>query len=286
MVFQPIAAAHDTPCDVVFFAAPHEVAMREAPELLRQGKVVIDLSPAFRLNDAAVFSRWYGNHTAAELLPQAVYGLPETEKAALTTANLIACPGCYATAAQLAAIPLVASGGAKNILIDAKSGVSGAGKRSDRNDLSLAEMENNLKAYALDGHRHHPEILQELRRLAPLDDDDIIFVPHLLPVARGIHANLYATVDAPEDVATLLAAYWKGCPYIEVLPAGETAELAQVVHSNRAILSAHPLPRQRVLVSVVLDNLLKGAAGQAVQNMNIRFGMDETAGLLGAITIH
>lgn len=283
--FLPLAAAEETDCDVVFFATPHEAAMELAPPLIAAGRTVIDLSAAFRLADESVFEKWYGAHAAAEVLPQAVYGLSETAREDIKSASLIACPGCYATAVELALIPLVAAGQLSGeVLVDAKSGVSGAGRSGNRADLLLAEMGDNFKAYALDGHRHLPEILQTLRQFsaAPASLPPLIFVPHLLPLIRGIHANIYAPVADADAAAKSLAAYWRDARFIEVLPPGMVAELSQVVHSNRVILSAHPLSDERLLVSVVLDNLQKGAAGQAVQNMNIRFGLDEADGLTGA----
>ena len=285
MSFQSITTLQNTDCDVVFFATPNEVAMRETEALLKQGKVVIDLGAAFRLTDEKVFSEWYETHSSAHLLPRAVYGLSEISRDALKTAEIIACPGCYATSIELALIPLVAGNHIRgNIIIDSKSGVSGAGRRTDRADLLLAEMADNYKAYALQGHRHVAEILQTLHRQSNNAPDSLYFVPHLLPIQRGIHTNIYLPVDDIDSAVADINARWRNEPFIETLPLGMVAELAQVLHTNRTILSMHPLSDKLLLVSVVLDNLQKGAAGQAIQNMNIRFNIDETVGLSGAIT--
>ena len=282
MVFEPLTNLGALTGDVVFFATPHGVAMREAAALLTAGKVIIDIGADFRLRDTADFARWYGEHTAAELLPQAVYGLTEYARDAIKNANLIACPGCYATAIELALLPFIAGDHISgDIIAHAQSGTSGAGRRSDRPDLLLAEMANNYKAYAIDGHRHHAEIIQTLattEKFVP----PLTFIPHLLPLSRGLFASLYLTVGAPDAAVDAFSAYWQGNPFIEVLPPPLTVELAQVIHSNRIVLSAHPLSDTRLLVCAALDNLIKGAAGQAVQNMNIRFGIDETCGLPGA----
>lgn len=295
MAFSPLAELPQLAADVVFFATPHGVAMQQAGALLAAGKVVIDLGADFRLKDTAVFKQWYGEHTASELLPQAVYGLPEMQREAIKTANLIACPGCYATAVQLALLPFVAGGHIQgDVIADAKSGTSGAGRQGNRADLLLAEMAGNYKAYGLDGHRHHPEIMQTLAAAADGASKvpPLTFIPHLLPLARGLFASIYFQMADDSAAATtateVLANHWQGEPFVEVLHPPLTAELSQVVGNNRLIISAHAPQgmgeggRKRILVCAALDNLLKGAAGQAVQNMNIRFGLDETSGLTGA----
>lgn len=278
-VFESAAAAGEF--DVVFFATPHGVAMQEAGALIDSGAVVIDLSPDFRLRDIEVFERWYGAHAAAELTAQAVYGLTESARRHIRTANLIACPGCFATAAELALIPLAAADMIRGtIIVDAKSGVSGAGRRTERADLLFAEHAENFKAYALDGHRHHPEIQQAILefagRVSPL-----VFVPHLLPATRGIYASIYVSVDKNADCAAAVRDYWAGEQFIDVLEDG-VPELSAVSRTNRVQLSARPIDDTVALLIVALDNLQKGAAGQAVQNMNVRFGFEESAGLLGA----
>lgn len=285
MTFSPLDALADLPGEAVFFATPHGVAMQQAEALLAGGKVVFDLGADFRLKDAATFRHWYGEHSAPALLAQAVYGLPEVARDSLQSANLIACPGCYATAVTLALLPFVAGGQiVGEVIADAKSGTSGAGRQSNRSDLLLAEMAGNYKAYALGGHRHHPEILQTLAAASGGAAPALTFIPHLLPLARGLFASIYLHTKDPDAAAATLAAHWQDEPFVEVLPPPLTAELAQVVGTNRLILSAHPLARGRMLVCAALDNLLKGAAGQAVQAMNIRFGLGETTGLAGACT--
>ena len=225
--------------------------------------------------------QWYGV-AHSPLAKNAVYGLSEMTRCALRQATLIACPGCYATACELALLPVVADDHLTgSVIIDAKSGVSGAGRRTDRPDLLFAQMANNFKAYAIGGHRHHPEILQAIKRFTGQSPPPIVFTPHLLPTVRGIHANLYMPVKDSRHVLACLKDYWQGNHFIEVLDEGGCVELAEVIFTNRAVLSVHRLSANLVLVSVVLDNLLKGAAGQAVQNMNIRFGIAEVTGLPG-----
>lgn len=270
--------------DVVFFATPHTVAMQTVPACLRADKVVIDLGADFRLQDADDFQRWYNTpHTAARYLPQAVYGFSEFAADALRTANLIACPGCYATAVLAALVPFAATQQLTHpILVDAKSGTSGAGKAANRSDLLLAEMGENFKAYGLGGHRHTAEVLQTLAACSSAPLPAFNFIPHLLPLVRGIHANVYLTLDQPQTAHATLQNHWQASSFIEVLPEGGVVELAQTAHTNRIIISVHSLAAGTTLVSVVLDNLIKGAAGQAVQNMNLRFGLPEATGLAGA----
>ena len=268
-------------CDVVFFATPHAVAMNEASALLEAGAVVIDLSPDFRLRDAEVFKQWYGEHSTVSLLSQSVYGLTEVAHSSLKSASLIACPGCYATAIELSLIPLAAANVINGVVIaDCKSGVSGAGKRSDRSDLLFAEQSENFKAYAVDGHRHQPEIEQTVNDVAGRMPN-MIFVPHLLPTARGIYATLYIPVDKQSDCAALMRDYWRDKIFIDVLEDG-VPSLSEVAHTNRVQLCVKQKTEDIVLVIAALDNLQKGAAGQAIQNMNVRFGISESAGLSGA----
>lgn len=271
--------------DVVFFATPHGVVMQNAKNLLAQGKVVIDLGADFRIKEVATFNRWYGEHTAPDLLPQAVYGLPELLEDKIKDANLIACPGCYATAIELSLIPLIANNLVEGeIIADAKSGVSGAGRRLDRAELLLAEMHGNYKSYALGGHRHLPEIEQTLQGMASAPLPKLTFVPHLLPIVRGLYANLYIGVASSATAIKTINDYWADAAFIEVLPnkAGgesEVAQLSDVVHTNKLVMSLHPIHSKRLLVCAALDNLVKGASGQAIQNMNIRFGLPQTTGL-------
>lgn len=268
-------------CDAVFFATPHGAAMGQAGAVLDGGAVVIDLSADFRLRDVKIFAEWYGEHSSPELLSRAVYGLSEAARAEIKTADLIACPGCHATAAELALIPLAAAGAiCGRVIIDAKSGVSGAGKQSGRADLLFAEQTENFKAYAVDGHRHRPEIEQAVAEFGGAIPP-VVFTPHLLPAARGIYATIYAPLKEGADCAALLRDYWKDEIFIDVLEDG-VPELAHVARTNRAQLFGKRIGGDTGLIIAALDNLQKGAAGQAVQNMNIRFGFAEDAGLSGA----
>lgn len=269
------------PCEVVFFATPHGVAMHAAAELLEAGKVVIDMSPDFRLRDMSVFKRWYGDHASPDLLSQAAYGLTEAARDRIREANLIACPGCHATAAELALIPLAAAGILEgSAVIDSKSGVSGAGRRAEREDLLFAEQSENFKAYAVDGHRHRPEIEQAVAEFGGAIEP-VAFVPHLLPASRGIYATVYVTANEDADCMNLIRERWKGEMFIDVVEAG-VPELAHVARTNRVQLSARRLDNGHSMIIAALDNLQKGAAGQAVQNMNTRFGLSEDSGLAGA----
>ena len=267
-------------CDAVFFAAPQGVAMAEAPALLQKGVCVIDLGPDFRLRDPAVYEKWYGPHSAPDLLAEAVCGLAELAREEIRRANLIACPGCHATAVALAIFPLAKAGaiGGGAVVADSKTGVSGAGRRADRPDLLFSEMHANCKAYALGGHRHHPEIVQAL---AGFCDSEIVFVPHLLPLSRGILASVYIPLKAGANPHEIFSRHWDGEMFAEVLPEGASPELARLAFSNRVEFSAKRTGEGTGLVLVGLDNLMKGAAGQAVQNFNLRFGFAEDAGLRG-----
>ncbi|MGI9297235.1 MAG: N-acetyl-gamma-glutamyl-phosphate reductase, partial [Gammaproteobacteria bacterium] len=263
--FSPPSPEVFSGCDAVFFATPHAVAMNDAARLLDSGATVIDLSPDFRLRDESVFQEWYGEHAAPELLSRAVYGLSEAARESLRTADLISCPGCFATAAELALIPLAARGMIRGAaIIDAKSGVSGAGRRADRADLLYASQNENFKAYALDGHRHRPEIQQAVAEFGG-DIPPIIFIPHLLPATRGIYATVYAPLKDGADCAAAVREHWADEIFVDVLEDG-VPELAQVARTNRAQISARNLRPDLGLILVALDNLQKGAAGQAVQN--------------------
>ncbi|MCP4698526.1 MAG: N-acetyl-gamma-glutamyl-phosphate reductase [Gammaproteobacteria bacterium] len=271
-------------CDAVFFATPNGTAMQSAPELLDKGIRMIDLAADFRLKDPAVWQKWYGmEHNCPELLDEAVYGLPEINRNALAKARLTACPGCYPTAVQLGFLPLLEAGiinpGA--LIADTKSGVSGAGRKAAVHTL-LAEAGDNLKAYAVPGHRHLPEIVQGLNRIsaAPVH---LTFVPHLIPMIRGIHATLYAVLNRTDcDVQALFEARYRDEPFVDVLPAGSCPETRSVRGVNVCRLAVHQPQNENTLVVLsVIDNLVKGAAGQAIQNMNLMFGFPETLGLEG-----
>jgi len=269
-------------CDVVFFATPNGVAMKMVPELLERGCRVIDLAADFRIRDIAVWEKWYGmKHACPEWVEQAVYGLPEVNRAAVKEARLVANPGCYPTAAQLGFLPLVENGLADlgGLIADCKSGVSGAGRKGEVGFL-LAECSESMKAYGVPGHRHLPEIHQGLVRAAGAEVG-LTFVPHLTPMIRGIHATLYARVtDRSVDLQSLYEKRYADEPFVDVLPAGSHAETRSVKGSNTCRIAVHrPQDGDTVVVLSVIDNLVKGAAGQAVQNMNIMFGLEESLGL-------
>lgn len=269
-------------CDVVFFATPHGVAHALAGELLATGTRVIDLSADFRLQDAEEWAKWYGHpHGAPDLLPEAVYGLPEVNRDTIKNARLIAVPGCYPTATQLGLIPLLEAGlaDASTLIADCKSGVSGAGRGASVGSL-LCESSESMKAYSVKGHRHLPEISQGLRRAAG-GDVGLTFVPHLTPMIRGIHATLYARVaDHSVDLQALFEQRYANEPFVDVMPAGSHPETRSVRGANVCRIAVHrPQGGDLVVVLSVIDNLVKGASGQAVQNMNIAFGLDERLGL-------
>jgi len=271
-------------CDVVFFATPHNVAMRHVPELLAAGARVIDLSADFRLRDAALWEAWYGEaHACPGLLAEAVYGLPERRRSAIGEAALVACPGCYPTAVQLGFMPLLAGGlvDPRKLIANAASGVSGAGRQAKLGSL-LTEAGDSLAAYAVAGHRHLPEIEQGLTEAAG-ETVSVTFVPHLAPMIRGIHATLYATLNdagAGADLQAVFEDFYGDEPFVDVLPAGRTPQTRSVRGANVCQLAvARPQGRDTVVVTAVEDNLVKGAAGQAVQCMNIMFRREETEGL-------
>ncbi|MHB8473072.1 MAG: N-acetyl-gamma-glutamyl-phosphate reductase [Gammaproteobacteria bacterium] len=271
-------------CDVVFFATPNGTAMNRVPELLAAGVRVIDLAADFRLKDPAQWQQWYGlAHACPDLLDKAVYGLPEVNRAALREARLVANPGCYPTAVQLGLLPLIEQNLVDDtrLIADAKSGSSGAGRKAEL-PLLMSEAGESFKAYAVPGHRHLPEIRQGLAEAAghPVG---LTFVAHLLPMIRGIHATLYATLkDTRVDLQALFEHRYAQEPFVDVLPSGAHPDTRSVRGANVCRLAVHrPQAGDTVVVLAVIDNLVKGAAGQAVQNMNIMFGLDERAGLGG-----
>jgi N-acetyl-gamma-glutamyl-phosphate reductase len=269
-------------CDVVFTATPNGVAMGMARELLEAGTRMIDLAADFRLRDPAEWERWYGMpHACPELLEEAVYGLPEVNREAVRAARLVANPGCYPTAVQLGFLPLIDAGLADTgrLVADCKSGVSGAGRKAAVPTL-MAESGESFKAYAVPGHRHLPEIRQGLA-LAAGSEVGLTFVPHLVPMIRGIHATLYATIaDRGADLQALFERRYAGEPFVDVMPPGSHPETRTVRGANHCRLALHrPQDGDMVVVLAVIDNLVKGAAGQAVQNMNLMFGLPEDSGL-------
>jgi len=286
LCFSDPAKAPLNACDVVFFATPHGVAMAQAPALVEAGVKVIDLGADFRLQDVAEFEKWYGMaHTQPRLLAEAVYGLPEVNRDKIRTARLIGLPGCYPTSMQLGYAPLLSQGtplvDEAHLIANCASGVSGAGRKAEVGTL-LAEASDNFKAYGVKGHRHLPETRQGLEAISGRSVG-LTFVPHLLPMIRGIHSTLYARL-LPEamdlDFQALYEKHFANEPFVDVMPAGSTPETRSVRASNFMRIAVHrPGGGDTLVVLVVEDNLVKGASGQAVQVMNIMFGLPEMIGL-------
>jgi N-acetyl-gamma-glutamyl-phosphate reductase len=272
-------------CDVVFFATPHNVAMRMMPELLDLGTRVVDLSADFRLRDHQLWSQWYGEpHACPDLLAEAVYGLPEFNRKAIRGAQLVACPGCYPTSVQLGFMPLLENNliDEQRLIANAASGVSGAGRQAKIDNL-FAEVADSYKAYAVPGHRHLPEIEQGLQDIASREVS-LTFAPHLIPMIRGMHSTLYAElIDSAvslEELQDLYEQRYANEPFVDVMPAGSHPQTRSVKGANHCRLAIHrPQGRDTIVVLSVIDNLVKGASGQAIQNMNIMLGLDERAGL-------
>src|SRR5512134_982520 len=271
-------------CDVVFFATPNGVAMGEARAVLEGGARIVDLSADFRIKDVAEWERWYQTrHAAPELVREAVYGLPEINREQVRRARLVANPGCYPTSIQLGFLPLVEAGvvDLEHLIADAKSGASGAGRKTELN-LMFSEASDNFAAYHITGHRHWPEIRQGLAQAAKRDVG-LVFTPHLTPLIRGIHATLYARITREADFQQLFEKRFAGEPFVDVMPAGSHPDTRSVRAANLCRIAVHRPPegasRDTVVVLSVIDNLVKGASGQAVQNMNLMFGLPEAAGL-------
>lgn len=272
-------------CDVVFFATPNCVAMSEARAVLEGGARIVDLSADFRIHDVAQWEGWYKTkHAAPELIREAVYGLPEMNREQLRRARLVANPGCYPTSIQLGFLPLVEAGvvDVEHLIADAKSGASGAGRKTELN-LMFSEASDNFAAYHITGHRHWPEIRQGLAQAAKRDVG-LVFTPHLTPLIRGIHATLYARITREADFQQLFEKRYAGEPFVDVMPAGSHPDTRSVRAANMCRLAVHRPPESAgrsdtIVVLSVIDNLVKGASGQAVQNMNLMFSLPETAGL-------
>jgi N-acetyl-gamma-glutamyl-phosphate reductase len=283
IAFSDPASAALSDCDVVFFATPNGVAMGEAGALLEAGVKVVDLSADFRLRDVGEWEKWYKQrHAAPELVAQAVYGLPEIERSRIRSARLVANPGCYPTAIQLGLLPLLEQTGLvdeEHLIADAKSGVSGAGRKAEVHTL-FSEAADNFAAYGVAGHRHWPEIRQGLSGVAKRPVG-LVFVPHLTPMIRGIHATLYARILREADFQQAYEERYRQEPFVDVLPRGSHPDTRSVRASNTCRIAVHrPQDADTLVVLSVIDNLTKGAAGQAVQNMNLMFGLPETEGLL------
>lgn len=285
LAFEDPAKADLAGCDIVFFATPNGIAMQQAPALLDAGVKVIDLAADFRIADIAEWEKWYGmKHACPEWVAQAVYGLPEVNREQIRTARLIANPGCYPTAVQLGFLPLLEAGlvDTATLVADCKSGVSGAGRKAEVHTL-FAEAADNFKAYGVQGHRHLPEISQGLARMQD-KPVGLTFVPHLTPLIRGIHATLYARLTpeaaARDDFQALFEARYANEAFVDVLPAKAHPETRSVRSSNLCRIAVHrPQGGNTLVILSVIDNLVKGAAGQAVQNMNLMCNLDETMGL-------
>ena len=272
-------------CDVVFFATPNGVAMGEARALIEAGVRIVDISADFRIKDVAEWERWYKvKHAAPELVAEAVYGLCEVNRDSIRGARLVANPGCYPTAIQLGLLPLVEGGAVDldHLIADAKSGVSGAGRKAELK-LLYAEASDNFAAYGVGGHRHWPEIRQGLAQAAGREVG-LVFIPHLTPMIRGIHATLYGRIAREQDFQALYEKRYAKEPFVDVMPAGSHPDTRSTRAANVCRIAVHrPLERDgrgdTLVVLSVIDNLMKGASGQAVQNMNLMFGLAETAGL-------
>lgn len=272
-------------CDVVFFATPNGVAMGEARAVLEGGARIIDISADFRIKEVAEWERFYKTkHAAPELVREAVYGLPEVNREQVRKARLVANPGCYPTSVQLGFLPLVEAGvvDVEHLIADAKSGVSGAGRKTELN-LMFSEASDNFSAYNVMGHRHWPEIRQGLAQVARREVG-LVFTPHLTPLIRGIHATLYARITKEADFQQLFEKRYAGEPFVDVMPAGSHPDTRSVRAANTCRIAVHRPPEgarrsDTLVVLSVIDNLVKGASGQAVQNMNLMFGFPETTGI-------
>lgn len=279
--FSDPANAKLNKCDLVFFATPNGIAMQQAESLLQSGVKIIDLAADFRIKNVAEWEKWYGmQHACPSLVAEAVYGLPEINREQIKNARLIANPGCYPTAVQLGFLPLIEAKAidTDHLIADVKSGVSGAGRKAEVHTL-LAEASDNFKAYGVPGHRHLPEIKQGLSNVAK-QPVGLTFVPHLVPMIRGIHATLYAKLTKKIDLQELYEQRYQNEAFVDVLPAGKHPETRSVRGSNLCRIAVHqPQNGDTAVILSVTDNLVKGAAGQAIQNMNIMFNLPESLGI-------
>ena len=268
-------------CDLVFFATPNGVAMGQAKALLDKGIKLIDLAADFRIQDIETWEKWYGEaHACPSLVEQAVYGLPELNRDAIKTASLVANPGCYPTSVILALLPLLKNGliEPSSIIADCKSGISGAGRNANV-ATTYSELSESVKAYAVTGHRHLPEIRQILQSIN--NQAELVFVPHLMPMIRGLHATVYADANNTDtNIQQVFEKFYRDEPFVDVMPAGSHPETRSVKGANHCRIAVHYLDTsKKYVVLAVIDNLVKGAAGQAIQNMNLMFGLNETTGL-------
>jgi len=277
-----IEAELERDVDVVFSALPHKASAQGLLPFIRRGVKAIDLSADFRLKDPGEYEVWYQtSHPAPELLAEAVYGLPELNGEAISGARLVACPGCYPTAAVLALAPLVREGLIEpDIVIDAKSGLSGAGRTLSLH-VHFSEANESVSAYALEGHRHLPEIVQALSRLAPGTPFRVTFIPHLIPMTRGILCTCYAALKREmkaEGLRELYREFYSGQPFVRVVDF--SPQTKHTLGSNLCLIHPALDPRTgRAIILSALDNLIKGGAGQAVQVMNLMFALPQSLGL-------
>ncbi|MFM7810428.1 MAG: N-acetyl-gamma-glutamyl-phosphate reductase [Acinetobacter junii] len=277
-------------CDVVFFATPHGVAMQHAQELIDSDTKVIDLAADFRLQNLAEFEKWYGmQHSCPTVLTESVYGLTELNREKIKNARVIGNPGCYPTTVQLGLAPLLKNDttliNTQNIIIDAKSGVSGAGRKASLG-MIYSENADNFKAYGVAGHRHHPEIVEALENISGQKGqfNQILFVPHLVPMIRGMLSTIYVDLTAQGqklDIQALYEDFYKNERFVDVMPANSSPETRSVRGANELRIALYHLQENKLIILVAQDNLVKGAAGQAIQNMNLMFNFDEAAGLEG-----
>ena len=281
LAFEDPAATNFDDCDVVFFATPHAVAMNTVPALIEKGKKVIDLSADFRLENIDQWESWYGvEHVVPDLVKQAVYGLPELNREALRSAQLVACPGCYPTAVQLGFMPLLQAGviDQSSLIASCASGISGAG-RSAKINLLLTEATESMKSYGVAGHRHLPEMEQGLSRMAG-SEVRLTFVPHLAPMVRGIHATLFAKLtNTSADLRGIFQDCYRDEPFVVLTDGDYEPETRHVAGTNRCEIDVTQPEGDTVVVTIAIDNLVKGASGQAIQAMNLMLGFDETKGL-------
>jgi N-acetyl-gamma-glutamyl-phosphate reductase len=277
-------------CDVVFFATPHGVAMQHAQELIDSDTKVIDLAADFRLQNLAEFEKWYGmQHSCPTVLTESVYGLTELNREKIKNARVIGNPGCYPTTVQLGLAPLLKNDttliNTQNIIIDAKSGVSGAGRKANLG-MIYSENADNFKAYGVAGHRHHPEIVEALENISGQKGqfNQILFVPHLVPMIRDMLSTIYVDLTAQGqklDIQALYEDFYKNERFVDVMPANSSPETRSVRGANELRIALYRLQENKLIILVAQDNLVKGAAGQAIQNMNLMFNFDEAAGLEG-----
>lgn len=284
LAFSDTVQSSGIDADVVFCCLPHGASQDVVPALLEAGKLVIDLSADFRLRNPAVFKQWYGEHKAPALLAKAVYGLPELNRSKIKAGQLVANPGCYPTSVILALAPLAKAGLLEpdTVIADSKSGVSGAGRAASL-DTAFVELSGGFKAYKVGGHRHLPEMEQEVSFLCNCQTS-ITFTPHLLPVSRGILSTVYAGLNKKvtgADAHRYYTDFYANEPFVRVMPSGSFPDVSQVRGSNFCDIGVYvDEVKNRLMVVSVIDNLVKGASGQAVQNMNIICGLAEDTGLM------